>query len=76
MVKFVLNLALLMLSNLVLLTILKFIYSEKATNFCEISTEDLPYVVTVKSKVDFSEYMNFACKEKVNNTKFKANLTL
>ena len=44
----------------------KFIYSEKATNFCEISTVDLSYVVTVKSTVEisqsfvaFSEYMNF-----------------
>ena len=26
----------------------KFMYSEKATNFCEISTVDLSYVVTVK----------------------------
>ena len=46
--------------------VLKFIYSEKATNFCEISTVDLSYVVTVKSTVEisqkfvaFSEYMNF-----------------
>ena len=45
---------------------IKFIYSEKATNFCEISTVDLSYVVTVKSTVEisqnfvaFSEYMNF-----------------
>ena len=45
---------------------LKFIYSEKATNFCEISTLLLSYVVPVKSKVEisqnfvaFSEYMNF-----------------
>ena len=45
---------------------LKFIYPEKATNFCEISTVDLSYVVTVKSPVEisqnfvaFSEYMNF-----------------
>ena len=45
---------------------LKFIYSEKATKFCEISTLLLSYVVPVKSKVDisqnfvaFSEYMNF-----------------
>ena len=45
---------------------LKFIYSEKATNFWEISTVDLSYVVTVKSTVEisqnfvaFSEYMNF-----------------
>ena len=43
----------------------KFIYNEKATNFCKISTADLSYVVTVKSTVDisqnfvgFSEYMN------------------
>ena len=40
--------------------------SEKATNFCEISTVDLSYVLTVKSMVEilqdfvaFSEYMNF-----------------
>ena len=46
--------------------ILKFIYSEKATKFCEISTVDLSYVVPVKSKMEilqnfvaFSEYMNF-----------------
>ena len=44
----------------------KFIYSEMATHFCEISTVDLSYVVMVKSTVDilqkcvaFSEYMNF-----------------
>ena len=42
--------------------LLKFIYSEKATKFCEISTS---YVLPVKSKVEisqnfvaFSEYMN------------------
>ena len=42
----------------------KFIYSEKATKFCKISTVDL--TVTDKSTVDiskkfvaFSEYMNF-----------------
>ena len=52
------------LSNL--LGLLKFIYSEKATKFCEISTLLLSYVVPVKSKVKilqnfvaFSEYMNF-----------------
>ena len=33
----------------------KFIYSEKATNFCEISTVDLSYVVTVKSTVEISQ---------------------
>ena len=48
---------------------LKFIYSEKAKNFCEISTVDLSYVVTDKSTVEisqkfvvFSEYMNFTLK--------------
>ena len=47
---------------------LKFIYSEKATKFCEIFTLLLSYVVSVKSKVKisqnfvaFSEYMNFTC---------------
>ena len=46
--------------------VLKFIYSEKATNFCEISTVDFSYVVTFKSTgeisqnfVAFSEHMNF-----------------
>ena len=46
--------------------IVKFIYSEKATNFCEFSTIDLSYVVTVKSTVEilqnfvvFSEDLNF-----------------
>ena len=45
---------------------LKFIYSEKTTNFCEISIVDLSYVVTVKSTMEISqnfvaisEYMNF-----------------
>ena len=55
---------------------LKFIYSGKATNFCEISkiskisTVDLSYVLTVKSTVKisqnfaaFSEYMNLDFKE-------------
>ena len=44
----------------------KFIYSEKATKFCEFSTLLLSYIVPVKSKVEilqnfvaFSEYMNF-----------------
>ena len=46
--------------------IIKFIYSEKATKFCEIFTLLLSYVVPVKSKVKisqnfvaFSDYMNF-----------------
>ena len=44
----------------------KFIYSEKATKFCEIFALLLYYVVPVKSKVKifqnfvaFSQYMNF-----------------
>ena len=43
-----------------------FIYFEKATKFCEISTLLLSHVVPVKNKVEslqnfvaFSEYMNF-----------------
>ena len=43
----------------VLVDQLKFIYSEKATKFSEISTVDLSYVVPVKSIVEISEYMNF-----------------
>ena len=46
--------------------LIKFIYSDKATKFCEIFTLLLSYVVPVKSKVKisqnfvaFSEYMNF-----------------
>ena len=45
---------------------LTLIYSENVTKFCEISTLDLSYVVTVNSLVEisqnfvaFSEYMNF-----------------
>ena len=47
-------------------SVLKFIYFEKATKFCEIFTLFLSYVVPVKSEVKisqnyvaFSEYMNF-----------------
>ena len=47
-------------------TFLKFIYSEKATKFCEISTLLLSVCTVDKSKVEilqnfvaFSEYMNF-----------------
>ena len=47
-------------------SLLKFIYFEKAKNFCKISTVDLSYVVPVKSTVEisqgfvvFSGYMNF-----------------
>ena len=48
---------------------IKFIYSEKVTKFCEIFTLFLSYVVPVKSKVKisqifvaFSEYMKFTIK--------------
>ena len=34
---------------------LKFIYSEKATKFCEISPVDVSYVVPVKSTVEISQ---------------------
>ena len=51
--------------------LLKFIYSEKATKFCEIFTLLLTTVHTVKSKVNisqnfvaFSEYMNFTITTK------------
>ena len=50
--------------------LLKFIYSEKATKFCEIFTLLLTTVHTVKGKVKifqnfvvFSEYMNFNMKQ-------------
>ena len=52
----------------------KFIYSEKATKFCEISNVDLSYAVTVKSTMEilqnfvaFSEYMNFIFTEMAGN---------
>ena len=35
--------------------VLKFIYSEKATKLCEISTLILSYVVPVKSKVEIPQ---------------------
>ena len=45
-------------------TLLKFIYSEKTTQLCEISTLDLSNIVTIKSTVEilqnfttFSEYI-------------------
>ena len=44
------------------LRILKFIYSEKATKFWEISTIDLSYVVPVKSTVEILQ--NFAAISK------------
>ena len=51
--------------------VIKLIYSEKATIFCEIFTVDLSSVVTVKSTVEisqnfvaFSEYMDFKSNKK------------
>ena len=50
---------------------IKFIYSEKATKVCEISTQLLSSVVPVGSKLEIlqdfvasSEYMNFTCNER------------
>ena len=52
-----------------------FIYSEKATNYCEISNIDLSYIVTVKSRVEIlqnfvaiSEYMNFIVNHNLKPT--------
>ena len=49
---------------------IKFIYSEKATKVCKISTLDLTVCSTVKSKVEisqnfvaFSEYMHFNARQ-------------
>ena len=41
--------------NLVNYLIVKFVYSEKATKFCDISTLLLSYEVPVKSKVEISQ---------------------
>ena len=62
--------------------ILKFIYSEKAKKFCEISTVDLTGTTYDKSMVEisqnlvaFSEYMNFNVKNfRVFDT--KSNLSI
>ena len=57
------------------MALLKFIYSEKATKFCEIFILLLSYVVPVKSKkkilknfMAFSEYLNFKSYRDVNST--------
>ena len=59
--------------------LIKFIYSEKATKFCEISTNYLSYVLRVKLLVEilqnfvaFSEYMNFK-KENLVKERFGSN---
>ena len=61
--------------------LLKFVYSEKATEFCEISTLLLSTVHTDKSKVEilqnfvaFSEYMNFILPFLNNCWPFLSNL--
>ena len=63
--------------------ILKFIYSEKATKFCEIFPLLLTTVHTVKSKgnisqnfVAFSEYMNCNCTVHRLDSKTLATLSL
>ena len=38
-------------------------YSEKAKNFCKISTLDLSYVVTIKSNVEISQ--NFVASQNI-----------
>ena len=43
------------LGEFLFLEVLKFIYSEKATKFCEIFTLLLSYVLPVKSKVKISQ---------------------
>jgi hypothetical protein len=60
----------------VLTSHLKFIYSEKATKFCEISTINLTTVHTVKSKVEISqnfmaisEYMNYMIQSHAESMK-------
>ena len=67
-------------SDMSFMKLVKFIYSEKATKFCEIFPLLLTTVHTVKSKgkilqnsVAFSEYMNFttndvACAQKMKNS--------
>ena len=57
---------------------IKFVYSEKATKFCEISTLLLSTVHTDKSKVEilqnivaFSEYMNFKSKQNLISIFFR-----
>ena len=62
--------------------VIKFIYSEKATKFCETSTLDLTVLHMVKSKVEisqnfvaFSEYMNFIRHELKNVGHFYSKFT-
>ena len=63
--------------------VVNFIYSEKATKFCEMFTLLLSYVVPVKSKAKisqnflaFSEYMNFNRKNSFVNSVGKTEVPL
>ena len=53
---------------------LKLRHCEKATNFCEISTIDLSYVLTVKSTVEISQ--NFVAFSEYKNVNVFAFYTL
>ena len=62
---------------------LKFIYSEKATKYCEISTIDLTVTTLNKSTVEisqnfvaFSEYMNFNNMYENRNLQQKSSILL
>ena len=66
-------------------SVIKFIYSEKATKFCEISNLLLTGTTQDKSEVDisqnfvfFSEYMNFINKvaARTNHKSFLSNSTI
>ena len=57
--------------------VVKLIYSEKATKFCDMSIVDLSNVLTVKSTVEisqnfvaFSEYLNFILQSAVSTETF------
>ena len=54
--------------------ILKIIYFEKATNFCEISTIDLSYVVTVKSTVEILQSFSH-CNARIKSVHSKKPVT-
>ena len=63
--------------------LLKFIYSGKATKFCEIFTLLLTVCTVVKSKVEislnfvaFSEYMNFTLNQFLNPSSFPTGIPM
>ena len=55
---------------------IKFVYSEKATKFCEISTLLLSTVHTDKNKVVFSDYMNFTKRKWMCLSRSKVRMKL